>query len=118
MATLGGNLASYVLLHRFLSHFISLVVLAIVSAFMVCGLIAGGLVLAYLWLLQDGNNALAAAVMLGVLAILAAALLVTATMLRLRQLQDLPVEKIVKRVAKMPNILAQAFLHGFLNPKQ
>jgi hypothetical protein len=121
-ATVGSAMAvaSAGLLQRFLSGLASIVILSIVSAFMLCVLLAGGFSMAYVCLVHYGLDPYAAGITVGIAAFFITIALVVATIAQIRQLRGLPHRSLDKYRSHWPDIanVADAFIDGFLNHKE
>jgi len=119
-ATAGSTLAGVGLLHRFLSGIASIVILSIVSAFMLCALLAVSFCMAYLSLVHYGLDPYAAGIAVGIAAFCITLALVAASMQKLRQLGSLSHPILQRYGTNWPDIgkIADAFIDGLLNHKK
>jgi hypothetical protein len=117
VASVGSALASVGLMQRFLSGITKVVILAVVSAFMLCALLAGGFTMAYFCLVHYGLDQFAAGIAVGIVAFFITAALVTLTIVQLRQLRDLTQHILHPYRIDLPDIgnVANAFIDGLLN---
>lgn len=121
VATVGSTLASVGLLNRFLLGVTNMVILAIVCAFMLCALLAGGFYMAYLCLVHYGLDPYVAGIALGIVALFVTIALITLTISQIRQMRELLPSRQLHRYASGLSDLghvADAFIEGFLNPKK
>jgi len=119
VATVGSTLASVGLLHRFLSGIAKIVILSVISAFMLCALMAGSFYMAYFFLVHYGLDPYAAGITVGIAASLITLALVVLTIIQFRQLHDLTHRSLHPYRAGFPEIgnVAHAFIDGFLNQR-
>jgi len=119
-ATVGSALASVGLLQRFLSGIATLVILSVISAFMICALLAGGFYMAYHWLVLYGLDAYAAGMTIGIIVFLITAGLVALTMSQICRLRELPYHNLSPYGHSLPDVghVVSAFIDGFLNHKK
>jgi len=120
MMTIGRSLVSVGLLRRFLRIFTNLLILAIVSAFMLCILLASFLYAIYLGLIQYGIAPHLAGAMMIMVVVMATVVLVALSLFQLRQLRDLSQGSLSPSKSHIPDIgcIAEAFIDGFLHSKK
>lgn len=120
LATIGSAVASVGLLHRFLSNIAGIIVLSIVSAIMLCVLLAGGFYLAYFCLVHYGLDPYAAGITVGTVLFFVTFMLIILTMTQLQRLRDLTHSGLYSQRTGLPDIgnIANAFIDGFLNHKK
>jgi ABC-type Co2+ transport system permease subunit len=119
LATVGGALASASVLHRFLSGIAGVVMLAIISAFMLCALLTGAFYLAYVGLVYYGLNGISVAIILTGLALIITIALIAVTYQRLNKLRDISHRELPRTDTYLLDAgdIAIAFLDGFLNSR-
>jgi len=117
VATVGSTLAGVGLIHRFLSDIAGIIILAIVSAFMFCILLAGGISVAYFCLVHYGLDPYAAGITMGIVAFFITISFVTLTVHKLNQLRDLTHRSLNPAKLGLFDIsnVTHAFIDGFLN---
>jgi hypothetical protein len=120
MAAVGSTLVNATLLHRFLSGIASIVMLAIVGAFLVCCLLAGGFALAFLELLHNGFDPYTAGLALGGIGFAITAVLLTLTMMRIRSLLELSAGNFLRHGYGTSDIgaIIDGFIAGLVNKKK
>jgi hypothetical protein len=120
VATVGTTVASVGLMHRFLSGMAKIMVLAIVSAFMVCAMLASVFTMTYFCLVHYGLDPYVAGITLGIVALFLTIALVMVTVDQIRHLRDLSHFSLRKFRSDWPDIgnIASAFIDGFLDHKK
>ncbi len=113
MASLGNSLASVGLMSRFLSTVTKTVILAIICAFLFCGIIASVIVMFYVFMVSSGMNPFLAAIILGGIVILILALLIAIILDNIRYLRSW-----LYRQPRNLSHAAAAFIEGFLCSKK
>lgn len=116
IATVGSSLASVGLLHRLLSGIMTVVVLAVVTAFMICVLLAGGFYMGYICLIHYGLDPTVAGVTVGGIALVITIVLVAVTASQMQRLKDLSHPTTFMPHLALPTVsgLVDAFLDGLL----
>jgi ABC-type multidrug transport system fused ATPase/permease subunit len=118
MMTAGSALASVGALHRFMSSIVSIVILTLLTAFLLCVLIGTSIAMGYLALVHFGLDPFAAAMVIGLIAFLIASTaigVIIAKIQKLRNLSSTPVASMKTGVVELSDML-DAFVDGFLNP--
>ena len=117
-ATLGSTLASVGMLQRILADLATIVMLTVVSAFMLCALLAGSFTLVYLCLIHYGLDPLIAGLSLGLIACAMTSALLVFTF-RFIQGKRSRFHSRIGCGGQIPDVgsLALAFIDGFLKPK-
>jgi hypothetical protein len=116
VATIGGALANVALLQRFLTGIAHVVALSVISGLMVCLLLLGSFFGLYFGLTHYGLGSTVAALMIGAFAFLITSGIIGLTVLKLRQLQELPVHATHAPMPVLAHLssLAAAFIEGLL----
>jgi hypothetical protein len=116
LATVGSSLANVTLLHRFLASATSVVALTMISAFMCCVLLIGIFGATYISLVHYGLDPYAAAITVALIMIIMTGGCVSLTIIRLRQLREIPHHNMHRDIPGMSHIssIADAFMKGFL----
>ena len=116
VATIGGALANVALLERFLTGITHVVALSVISGLMICLLLIGTFFGLYFGLTHYGLDPTVAALTVGALAFLITLGIIGLTVLKLRQLQELPVHAIHASMPVLAHLssLAAAFIEGLL----
>ena len=120
VATVGSTLASVELIHRFLSGITKIIVLAIVSAFMLCALVISAFIVFYFSLVHYGLDPYVAVITIGAVAVFITTTLVLVTIDQTRQLRDLPHFSLCNFKNDLPDIghIIRAFIDGLLSPRK
>ena len=116
LASLGSGLANIRLLQRFLSGVATVIALTIVSAILVGMLVASTFIGIFFLLTHFGLDPTAAAILVIVAVLLLIGLLVNLTLLRIRELRDIPNNAFnfeVPSVAKVVTVV-ESFIEGFI----
>jgi len=120
MAGIGGALASAGVTHRFLFGLARIVVLAIVSAFMVCAMLFSAFVMIYYVLVGQGLDAFVVGGVLASIALVMTLIVVLVTVDQFQKQRDLTHFVLGKLNGDWPNLgdIAGAFVSGFLGHKK
>ena len=120
VATVGSALANQGLLHRCFFSAINVLVLAIVSAFMLCMLLIGSLALAYLGLIHYGVDPSSAGIVLGLLVLSITLILMAIAYNQMQKIRKLSHQSLLSVGSDLPDVgnIVMAFIDGFLNNKK
>lgn len=120
IASLGGTVAGLTMLQKFLAAITTIVTLTIISAMMGGLFLICGFSLLYLELTRYGLDPAVALMLIGGVVFVITLTLVVLAVLRIREMQDMPVLSLVQRNA--PTLahaqeIAESFLSGLLSTK-
>ncbi len=120
LATVGSSIASVGLLHRFLLRMTNILILAVISAFTVCALIASLFYLMYVALVHYGCGPTEAVIVVGCVQLIIALIFVGVTLKMLKSLSNPSASPHPsgKTIVSDVSTIIEAFLDGFVNPKK
>jgi len=112
--TVGSTVVNVTLLHRFMTGIASIVMLAVVSAFILCAILVGGFTLAFFGLVHYGLDPYAAGITLGILGLVAACAMIVITRARIRFLLELPSNNLSRHGHLLSDVnpIIDAFIEG------
>lgn len=115
LATLGSTLTSAAHLHRFLSHFALVVVLAVMSSIMSSVFVVGLFFASYYILTSYGLNPHVTLIGLGLLATIGLTSLITVTLIKLRLLREMTSNALPEGLPRFSEVrsIGKAFMDGF-----